>query len=403
MSGLWAHRDFRRLWLGRTIAAAGFQVGVLALQLTAAVSLNATPFEMGLLVAANSAPALVWSLLAGVWVDRLRRRRLLIVADLGRAALLVTIPIAWLGGWLAMPQLLVVAFAVGTLTTMFDIAALAYVPSLVGRERLLPANTALQSSAAAMNIGGPGLAGALVQWLTAPIAIVANAVGYVASALSIAAITTAEPPPPTRRDGLRRQIAEGFGYLLARPVLRQLALAGGTFALFTGMRSAAVVLYLVDALSVEAFELGLVWSFAGIGGLMGATAAGWAARRLGTGRVLIAAHSIGLFAALTPFAGFLPPSLILPTLIVASLGMGFMMPVYSINETTLRQSLVEDHMLGRMSATSSFLFHGVVPVGALLGGALASLIGLQQTLFLSAAGAVAGVVWFAPSWMRRLR
>lgn len=405
MNGPWDSLDFRKLWVGRTVAAVGFHVTVLAMQLTAAVTLEATPFEMGLLVAAQSAPALLVSLFAGVWADQVHRRPILIAADLARAALLVTIPIAWLSGWLTMIQLYVVAFGVGSLTTLFDVAVIAYVPSLVGRERLLSANSALQSSAAAMNIGGPGLAGVLVQWLTAPIAIVVDAVTYLVSAASLLLIR--QPETPTASPGAARsmasQIREGFGLVLGHPVLRRLSLAGMTYALFLGMRSAAVVLFLIGPLALEPQELGLVWGFAGVGGLFGAMLAGRMARRIGVGRTLMAAHTLALFAALTPLAGFLPSALVVPVLIVGHLGTGFWSPIYGVNELTLRQSLVDDHLMGRTAATSGFLFNGVLPVGALVGGILAGMIGLQATLFISAAGALAGVLWFLGGPLGRLR
>ncbi|MDQ2690161.1 MAG: MFS transporter [Chloroflexota bacterium] len=405
MSGPWSDADFRKLWAGQTISAVGFHVTVLAMQLTAAVTLDATPFEMGLLVAAQSVPALVVSPLAGAWTDRLPRRPILVATDLGRAALLLTIPLAWLGGWLSMEQLYVVGLGMGTLTTLFDVAVVAYLPSLVGRPRLLAANSAIQSSAAAVNIGAPGLAGVLVQWLTAPVAIAADAVSYVVSAASVVWIRRAEPTPRAGRDvtGLRAEIMEGFHYLLGSWILRRLAAAGATYAVSFGVRSALSVLYLIGPLGLEPVELGVVWGATGVGALLGATAAGPFSRRVGIGHALVTAHLIAPFAALTPAAGFLPAELVIPVLIVSHLGIGFWSPIYGVNETTLRQSLVDDRLLGRVGATSRLLFHGVTPVGALAGGALAAVIGLQAALFLSAAGAAAGVLWFLPARIRSLR
>ena len=404
MTSIWSLPGFRRLWAGRTVAAVGYHVTVLALQLTAAVTLGASELEMGLLVAAQTAPSLLVSLAAGVWVDRLRRRPLLIAADLVRALLLASVPVGWLTGQLSMGQLYLVAFGVGSLTVVFDVAVHAYVPTLVGRERLLSANSALQSSAAAMNIGGPGLAGVLVQWLTAPVAILADVLAYVASAACILGIREPEPPPPPRDpSSMRVQIAQGFRVVLGDPVLRRLAAAAATYALFFGMRSAAVVLYLIGPLGLEPLRLGLVWGFAGVGGLLGAASAGWIARRIGTGHALMAAHSLAFFAAMTPLAGLVPAPLVLPLLILGHLGTGFWAPVYGVNELTLRQSLVPDGMLGRVAATSGFLFNGVTPIGALAGGALAAVIGLQPTLLLAAAGALTGVLWFVGGPMRSVR
>jgi MFS family permease len=197
--GLWRGTQFGKLWAAATISAVGFHVTVLAVQLTAALLLGATPFEMGLLVAAESTPGLIATLHAGVIIDRIRRRPVMIAADLGRAALLASIPLAWIGGWLTLGQLYVVAFGVGLLTTLFDVAAPSYLPSLVGRKHLLAANGALQSGSAAVNVIGPNIAGLLVQALGAPLAIAADVMTYVTSALTLGTIRhQSGRPPPTR-------------------------------------------------------------------------------------------------------------------------------------------------------------------------------------------------------------
>lgn len=403
-TGLWRETEFGKLWAASTISSIGFHVTVLAMQLTAAVALDATPIQMGLLVAAESVPVLLLSLATGVWVDRVRRRPLLIAADVGRAALLAWVPVAWLAGWLRIEQLYVVAFGVGALTTVFDIAAPAYLPRLVGRERLLPANAALQAGTAAVNVAAPNVAGLLVQVLTAPIALVATVGTYVASALGIAWIR--QPEGGVAADTATRSVVvdarEGIGYLFGHRLLRPLVLTSAVYGFFQGMRAALVVLYLTGPLGLEPIVLGLVWGVAGAGAVLGASVAGRVARAIGIGPALVAAYLVGPFNALTPAAGLVPDAA-LALLVVGHFGSGFWGPVYGVNAATLLQSQVDDRLLGRVLASDRFVYRGVAPLGALAGGVIGDVIGLQSGLVLAAIGATAGVVWLVRSPVAGLR
>lgn len=403
-SGLWRETEFGKLWAASTVSALGFHVTVLALQLTAALILGATPFEMGVLVAAESAPVILLSLATGVWVDRVRRRPLLIAADLGRAALLAWIPLAWVGGWLAIEQLYVVAFGVGALTTIFDVAAPAYLPRLVGRSRLLPANAALQTGSAAVNVAGPNLAGLLVQVLGAPLAIAVDVASYVLSGLGVAWIRDREQAPRRSDDepSFRSAATEGLRYLFDSAILRALVVTSGIYGFFQGMRAALVVLYLTGPLALEPIVLGFVWGVAGLGAVLGATLAGRVARAVGIGPALMLAYLVGPFNALTPIAGLLP-ALAVPILLVGHFGAGFWAPVYGVNVATLLQSRIDDRVLGRVLAADRFVYRGATPLGALAGGALGTVIGLQAGLFVAAAGVLLGVIWLSTTPVRVLR
>lgn len=257
--GLWQERDFRAFWAGRTVSALGSQVTLLALPLVAVLALGATPVQMGFLTADGSLPALLFGLVVGVWVDRRRRRPLMVAADLGRGALLLIIPIAALLGLLRVEALYAVAFLAGGLTLVFDIAAQSFFPTLVGRDRLVEGNSKLEVSRSAAEIVGPGLAGGLVQVLTTPFAIVADALSFLASALLLGLIGAPEPAPapPDARQRLRLAIGEGLRAVLGHPVLRALAGAAGLLAFFNSLLEAVVLLYLSRDLGISPALLGL--------------------------------------------------------------------------------------------------------------------------------------------------
>lgn len=403
-SGLWHETEFGKLWAASTVSALGFHITVLALQLTAALLLGATPFQMGILVAAESAPVILLSLVTGVWVDRVRRRPLLIAADVGRAALLAWIPIAWVGGWLAIEQLYIVGFGVGAMTTVFDVAAPAYLPRLVGRHRLLPANAALQTGSAAVNVLGPNVAGLLVQAIGAPLAIAADVASYLLSALGVAWIRDREEAP-RRSDAdpsFRTAATDGLRYLLASPVLRALVTTSGIYGFFQGMRAALVVLYLTGPLALAPIVLGFVWGIAGLGAVLGASLAGRVARVIGIGPALLLAYLVGPFNALTPAAGLLP-AFAVPILLVGHFGAGFWAPVYGVNVATLLQSRIDDRLLGRVLAADRLVYRGATPLGALAGGAVGTVIGLQTGLFVAAAGVMLGAIWLSRSPVPALR
>jgi hypothetical protein len=400
---LWRETQFGKLLTAAVVAAGGFHVSVMAMQLTAAVVLEASALEMGILVAAEFVPGLVIALPAGVGVDRLPRRPVMVMADAGRALLLGMVPLAWVGGWLSMPLLYVVALGVGVLTTLFDVAAPSYLPSLVGRARLLQANGALQAGSAAVTIIGPNIAGVLVQVLTAPITLAAAGIGYLASA---AVLMTIRHPEPQTTVGLGAPmwsaIREALTYLLAHPILRTLSLTSAAYSFFQAMRAAVFVLFMTQVLELEPVTLGLVWGAGGAGALLGALVAARLAARIGTGRALVAAYLLGPFAALAP-AAVLVPAAAVPIVLVGQIGMGFWGPVYGVNASTLTLGLVDERLIGRVVAANRFMYRAPEPLGALIGGIVGTVVGPGLTLLIAAVGISLGALWVYRSPVRHVR
>jgi MFS family permease len=405
-SNLWRHRGFLLLWSAQSISLLGSQVSLLAIPLTAILLLNASVMQVGLLTAAGYLPVLLFGLPAGVWVDRMRRRPILIVADLGRLAILLTLPIAYALDGLRMWMLYPIAFSAGVLTLFFDIAHQSYLPSLVPREQLTEGNAKLEFSYSGAQLAGPGLGGALVQTLTAPIAIVADALSYLVSAVLLLAIRTPEPPlarPEGEAAGLVQQIREGLRYVLGNPLLRPIALTTGIGNLFDlfGMVAAILTLYAVRELHLTPLALGGVLAVANAGALLGATLNGRLIRRFGMG-LMIAVSSVipGLAVLLLPLA---TPATAIPVLSIALGLAGFAISVYNINQITLRQTVTPDAMQGRMNATIRVLIWGTLPIGTFLGGLLGDAIGLRPTLVIAGIGSALASLPLILSPVRSLR
>jgi MFS family permease len=400
--GLWRHPDFMKLWAGQTISVFGSLIGGTALQFTAILFLQASAFQIGLLAAASLAPGFASGLVAGVWVDRLRRRPLLIIADVGRALLLATIPLAALLDRLTIEQLYVVAFGNSILTVLFDVAYQSYLPSLVGRGDLLEGNSKLSASASVAEVGGFGLAGWLVQLLSGPTTILIDAVSFVVSAVSLSAIRTREarPAPVPHNSSVVREIGEGLRVVLHHPLLR--TLAGGAFLLHFcghGIYGSMVVLYMSRGIGFSPGVLGMTWGVGGISALIGAMLAAPLTRRLGAGRAMV----LGLLLGST--TGFLIPLAQGPTLlslillILAQLGDGAD-TVFQINQLSLRQAITPERLLGRVNASMHFVGQGAMLLGALVGGLLGDTIGVRPTLLVGAGGSLLVAVMLALSPLR---
>ncbi len=405
-SNLWRHRGFLLLWSAQSVSLLGSQVSVLAIPLTAILLLKASVMELGLLTAAGYLPVLLFGLPAGVWVDRLRRRPILIVADLGRLAILLTIPIAHALGALQMWMLYPIAFSAGVLTLFFDIAHQSYLPSLVAREQLTEGNAKLEFSYSGAQLAGPGLGGVLVQTLSAPIAIVADALSYLLSAVLLLAIRSPEPPPARPEGdqaGLGKQIHDGLRYVLGHPLLRPIALTTGIGNLFDlfGMVAAILTLYAVRELQLTPLALGGVLAVANAGALLGATLNGRLIRRFGVGPMIAVSSVIpGLAVLQLPLA---TPATAIPVLSIALGLAGFAISVYNINQITLRQTVTPDAMQGRMNATISVLIWGTLPIGTFLGGLLGGAIGLRSTLVIAGIGSALASLPLILSPVRSLR
>jgi MFS family permease len=403
-AGLWRHPDFMKLWVGETISLFGSQITFLALPLTAVLVLNASPFEMGLLGALEFMPFLLLSLFAGVWVDRRPRRQILITANIGRALLLATLPLAGWLGFLNMPVLYIVAVGVGVLTVFFDVAYQSYLPALVQREQLVEGNSKLEASRSIAQIAGPAAAGALVQALTAPIAVAVDAVSFLLSALSLAQIRAAEPAPAREQQKpIWHEIGEGLRLVLGRPTLRSIAACTGTSNFFGNVSGAVITIYAVRELGLEAGTLGLIFAVGSIGALIGALGARQIAARLGVGPTIVgSALVLGLGGLLIPLAS--GPLAVAISLLTLGFFVGnFANPIYNITQVSLRQAITPDRLQGRMNASMRFLVWGTIPLGALVGGSLGTLLGVYPTLVIAAIGGLIPFLWVLFSPVRRLR
>lgn len=403
-SGLWRHPAFIKLWAAETISVFGSTIGGLALPLLAAEQLNATPAQMGLLNATATLPWLLIGLFAGVWVDRLRRRPLLIAADVGRALALSLIPLLWWQARLRIEALYLIGLTVGVLTVFFDIAYQSYLPALVGREQIVEGNSKLEVSRSAAQIAGPGLGGALVQWIGAPLTILVDALSFALSGLLLAWIRSVEPAPPrAAHERIWRAIGTGLRLIAGHPYLRPLAGYVATFNLCASVANALSVLFLTRELRLEPAALGLILTIGAPGALVGALLAGRITQRYGLGRTLIAMALLGgIGMACAPLAAG-PAPLISTLLIGGQFITGLSVVIYNINAISLRQIITPHHLLGRMNASMRFLIWGTMPIGALLGGLLGEAIGLRPALLIAAGGCLAAAGWLVFSPLRELR
>ncbi len=399
LGGLWSNPDFLKLWGSETISLFGTQVTGLALPLTAVLVLDASPIEMGVLGALQFAPFFLVGLPAGVWVDRLRRRPILVGANLGRAVLLGLIPLAALLDTLSMGLLYAASFLVGVLTVFFDVAYQSYLPSLVGREHLVEGNSKLEVSASVAQVAGPAVGGGLVQLLTAPLALLADGASYLVSAFLLGTIRAGEKEPS--RDGernLRREIVEGLRVVFDSRILRSIAGCTGTFNLFSALADAVFLLYITNSLRIEPALLGLMFGVGSLGALLGALLPARAARRFGLGPTILgSATLIGVGTLLVPLASG-PLPVVVSLLVSAQFITGLANTVYNINQVSLRQAITPDRLLGRMNASMRFLVWGTIPLGSLLGGVLGEALGLRPTLFVGAFGGLLASLWifFSP-------
>lgn len=397
--GLWHHRDFRRLWIGETVSQFGTMVSQLALPLVAILVVHASTFEVGLLTAFETAAFLVVGLPAGAWVDRMRFRTVLIVNDLARAAALGSIPLAQALGVLTIGQLYVVALATGISTVFFDVAYQSYLPDLISRDELVEGNAKLQASESVSQIAGPSVGGLLIQAITAPYAVLVDAVSFVWSAAWVGAIQ-ARPPKPERKPErhLGREIKEGLRFVVGNRMLRAIAMCTGSSNFFNSMYFAVFYVLLARDLHVSAGLIGVIMSTSAIGGLVGSLLASRIAARFGQGPTIWL--SVLLAAPTSLVAPFLQHNWSLALLAVAQIVFWGTAVVYNITQVSFRQGLCPPELLGRMNATMRFLVWGTMPLGAVIGGVLGSTIGVRETLLV---GAIGAFLPFLPVYLSPLR
>lgn len=404
---LWRHPDFVKLWSGQTVSKFGSHITGVALPLTAVLTLSATPAQMGVLAALGSLPVLLIGLPAGAWIDRLRRRPVLIAADVGRALLLVSIPVAALFHALHIEQLYVVALLAGALTVFFDVADPAFLPAVVPVEQLVEGNSKLGASDSLAEIAGPSLAGVLVQWLSVPFAIAIDAATFVFSALCLGAIRVREPQPArgAERQHIGREIVGGLHMVLGQPLLRALAGTMATFTFFGNFIGTLYTIYLLRVLHVPPAAIGVLIGLGGVGALVGALLAEPIVRRLGLGKTLIAAMIFyGCTGLVIPLAG--GPTVVAIGMLAAGQLIGDVaIAVYLINDVSLRQSVIPSSMLGRANASMQVLARGIGPAGALLAGILGgnAVLGMRGTILIGVLGVIVSSLWLVFSPVRTLQ
>ncbi|MFC0843150.1 MFS transporter [Streptomyces noboritoensis] len=397
-------RDFRRLWAADTVSQAGTAVTVLALPLIAIGALDATPFQAGLLMTFEYLGFLLLGLPAGAWVDRARRRRVMVAGDLGRAALLASVPVASALDVLSLPQLYAVAFGMSVCTVFFDVAAQSHLPQLVDGPRLMEANVKLEAGRTLTQAAGPGAGGALVGVLTAPLAVAVDAISYLASALLLTRVRRPDTAPPasTTKPGLRGEITEGLRFLFAHRTLRALTLTSAISNLCGTIGASMLLVLLAGDLGLSPFLCGLVFTAEAIGGFLGSLLTTRIAARLGQGPAMC-------LSVLTSGVLWL---LALPfyrsdwrfALAVALQGLGWTaFMTFKITSVALRQQLCPPPLLGRMTATFRFVVWGSMPIGALLGGTLAQHFGARTALWVGALGELLAVVPVFLATVRNVR
>lgn len=389
--------SFRYLYLASAVSQFGTQVGYVAMPLLAVTALNAGPGEVGLLSALTTITVLVLGLPAGAWMDRVRRRPVMIATDLVRGALLVSVPVAWWLGVLTMAQLYGVAIATGVGTLFFDVASQSTVPHLVGRDRLTAANSMLVGTNAAMDVGGRSAAGVLVTLAGAPVAILLDALTYLWSAVWLRRIGKPEPQPaPVPGERLARQIGEGVRYLFGNRILVAIAAQGGLSNLGFPLCSTLLPLLLVNELGQPAWVLGVYLAVGGLGSLAGSSTAHLIGRRLGRGRgVCVVGLATAPFACLVPLVGW--------SVWVSAAAWSLLCFRTGVNNVLLvsfRQKVTPDPMLGRVNATMRLILMGAVGVGGLLAGLLGEVWGTGTAMW---AGASIMALSWIPIWLSPLR
>jgi MFS family permease len=403
VGSLWREPDFLRLWGAQTVSQVGSQVSRLALPLVAILSLHATTFQVAALGTVEFLPFVLLTLPAGVWVDRLRRRPILMVADWGRAVVLGSVPLAYVFGSLTLAQLYVVGFLVGVGTVFFDVAYQSYLPALVERDNLVEGNTKLEFSRAASQVTGPTIAGALVAALRAPYAVAADAVSFVVSAILILRIDKSEPAPiaAEERESMREEIGTGLRYTMRHPLLRPLVVQIGIGNFFLSSVTSILLVYAVRDLHLAPTTIGLTFSLGNVGLLVGAAIARRMASALGVGPTLIiGAAATGL--AYLIFAAA-PRTAAIPLLALAEFVWSLGAVLYYVNGISLIQTITPDRLLGRVNASRRFAVWGVIPFGNLLGGALGTTLGLRTAIWIGATGTALSALPLLLSPMRHVR
>jgi len=401
--GLWRHTDFLKFWSAQSVSQFGSNISQIALPLVAVLVLHATAFQVAALGTVDFLPFLFFTLPAGVWVDRLPRRPILVIADLGRAVALGSIPLAAAIHHLTLAQLYIAGFVTGTLTVFFDVSYQSYLPSLVDRTQLVDGNAKLEISRSAAQIGGPGLGGLLVRAFTAPYAVLADAVSYVWSAFFIFAIRQQEDVPERTADSpsMRRELMDGLKYLFGHRYWRPITISTATFNFFNNVAFAILIVYAVRRLHMSPLAIGISFALSNAGALVAAFLTGRIGTKLGVGRTIVLSNvfsSVPL--VLIPLA---PVSFPIPFIVVSFTLVGFGIVLYNVSAISLTQALTPERLLGRVNASRRFVVWGTIPLGSLTSGALAATIGLRPTMFVGSLACMLAILPTALSPVRSIK
>ena len=403
---LWRHPDFLKLWAGESVSVFGSQVTVLAVPTVAILILHAGPFQVGILSALEFLAFPTLGLVAGVYADRLRRRPIMIICDVGRALALGSIPVAFLLNLLTLEQLYFVALLTGIFTVFFDVSYQSYLPALVDRPNLIEGNTKLEITRSTAQVAGPAVAGFLIQLIGGARAVAVDALSFFLSALALASIKKPEPEPrpstASGTSGFIPEMREGIDVVFRNPILWRIAACTATTNLGSNMVFGAVFLvFAYRQLHLSAGIVGVVFALGSVGALAGAFLAGWVARKIGIGPTLGVTIIVGGLALLaTPLALVGAPAVILAT---TGFIEGLTIPVYNISQVSLRQAITPDRVQGRMNATMRTIVWGTIPLGAFIGGILGTSIGLVQTIVLGGILSTLAASWIFLGPVIRLR
>ena len=391
---IWRDPQFVKIWAAGIVSALGSSITSLAIPLIAVDSLQAGAADMGRLGAAGNASFLAFGLLAGVIVDRAPRRLVLVTTTMTSAVVVATIPFLAASGGLRMWHLYAVAFAAGSLTVVHEVGVQSILPRLIGRERLLIGNSVMRTTGAITDVAGPSTAGVLVQVLTAPVAIIFDALSFVIAGVLTFLIRLHEPASRSSWTQIGSEIAHGLRYVFHTPALRTIALGGGIHNIFSnGAIVALYVLYATQVVGLSPIQLGLVYAAVGPGALVGSVLAARYTRRFGMRMTLVHMQVItGVARWLIPVAAFMPVPLVI--LAIGEFIMGIARSIFNISQVSLRQTMTPDDLQGRMNASIRFFMWVLVPLGSLAGGFVASHVALTTTLAIAAAGTTAAAVCF---------
>jgi MFS family permease len=401
---LWHHPDFLKLWVGESLSLFGSQVTSVALPLTAVLLLSATPAQMGLLNAAGYAPYLMLTVFVGLWIDRVRRRPIMIIANIGQALLIGVIPLLAVLKVLTIEYLIAITFLAGMLKVVFHLAYQTFLPTLVEPEQLVEANSKLSASLSVAEIGGPGLAGLLVELVSAPFALLIDACSFVVAAASMYLIRKPEsaPLPSRRRWTIKEEIGAGFHIIARNKYLIAFAGEAATYNFFWFVIQTVFLLYAINELGLSPMVVGFLFMGGSIGALLGSLLTQRWARQFGTGRTIVSTSVLGALSTLLIPLAQAEASSAVGILVVGLFLRGIGVAGCNVHVYSLTQLLTPEAFRGRVNASYLLITYGGIAFGALAGGFLGSRIGLWSTLLIGALGVSSSCLWMVLSPVRNI-